>query len=363
MCGIAGWLGRKKSNDNIVADGILKSLSHRGPDDNQSLIKKKLINIYPKLRFAIINGKLNSNDIEQIYSDFFEKKIDLLISTAMIESGLDNSNVNTIIIDKPYLFGLSQLYQLRGRVGRSSVQAYAYLMLEKNINMNEDRMTRLKIISKIEKLGSGFSIAARDLDMRGGGNIIGSEQSGHIREVGVELYYKMINETISEIKNLDINETDWSPTIKLGFSFNIPDSYVSNLDTRMNIYRNISQITKSSELTDMIDDLIDRYGKLPESFNNLFKIIEIKILSKSNNIKKIDESISGYVIEFREGKIDYVDKLISFANSNPQKIRLLPKSKIMYVTISKEKIKKIIELKDFLNLISRFQNESQSEIR
>ena len=113
----------------------------------------------------------------------------------------------------------------------------------------------------------------------------------------------------------------------------------------------------------MIDDLIDRYGKLPESFNNLFKIIEIKILSKSNNIKKIDESISGYVIEFRQGKIDYADKLISFANSNPQKIRLLPKSKIMYVTISKEKIKKIIELKDFLNLISRFQNESQSEIR
>ena len=205
----------------------------------------------------------------------------------MIESGLDNSNVNTIIIDKPYLFGLSQLYQLRGRVGRSSVQAYAYLMLEKNINLNEDRMTRLKIISKIEKLGSGFSIAARDLDMRGGGNIIGSEQSGHIREVGVELYYKMINETINEIKNLDVSETDWSPTIKLGFSFNIPDNYVSNLETRMNIYRNISQITKSSELTDMIDDLIDRYGKLPESFNNLFKIIEIKILSKSNNIKKL----------------------------------------------------------------------------
>ena len=120
-----------------------------------------------------------------------------------------------------------------------------------------------------------------------GGNIIGSEQSGHIREVGVELYYKMIMKTINEIKNLDISETDWSPTIKLGFSFNIPDNYVSNLETRMNIYRNISQITKSSELTDMIDDLIDRYGKLPESFNNLFKIIEIKILSKSNNIKKL----------------------------------------------------------------------------
>ena len=352
-------------DDNFLKKIIDKELKRNGQIyfvtpriNDQNLIKKKLLKIHPNLKFAIINGKLSSNDIEKIYTDFFEKKIDLLISTAMIESGLDNSNVNTIIIDKPYLFGLSQLYQLRGRVGRSSVQAYAYLMLEKNINLNEDRMTRLKIISKIDKLGSGFSIAAKDLDMRGGGNIIGSEQSGHIREVGVELYYKMINETINEIQNIDINETDWSPLIKLGFSFNIPDNYVSNLDTRMSIYRNISQITKNSELRDMINDLIDRYGKLPESFNNLFKIIEIKILSKRNNIKKIDESVDGYVIEFREGKVDFADKIISLANSNPEKIRLLPKSKIMYVTISKQKVKKIIELKDFLSLISNFKNEN-----
>ena len=122
---------------------------------------------------------------------FFNKRIDLLISTGTIESGLDNSNVNTIIIDKPYLFGLAQLYQLRGRVGRSSTQAFAYLMLDKNIKINDERLDRLKIISQINRLGSGFSIAAQDLDMRGG-NIIGSEQSGHIREVGIELYYKML---------------------------------------------------------------------------------------------------------------------------------------------------------------------------
>ena len=134
--------------------------------DDQNVIKK-ILKILPKLRFAIINGKLNTKDIEKVYEDFFNKKIDLLISTAMIESGLDNSNVNTIIIDKPYLFGLAQLYQLRGRVGRSSTQAFAYLMLDKNIKINDERLDRLKIISQINRLGSGFSIAAQDLDMRG----------------------------------------------------------------------------------------------------------------------------------------------------------------------------------------------------
>ena len=143
---------------------------------DQSSIKK-LEKICPNLRFAIINGKLNSKEIESIYSNFFNKKIDLLISTALIESGLDNSNVNTIIIDKPYLFGLAQLYQLRGRVGRSSTQAFAYLMLDKNLKLDENRLNRLKIISKINKLGSGFSIAAHDLDLRGGGNIIEGDQS------------------------------------------------------------------------------------------------------------------------------------------------------------------------------------------
>ena len=137
----------------------------------------------------------------KIFTLIFLKKIDLLLSTAMIESGLDISNVNTIIINKPYLFGLSQLYQLRGRVGRSSIQAYAYLLLEKNTPLSEERLRRLQLISKIDSLGAGFSIAANDLDIRGAGNIVGSEQSGHIKEVGIELYYKMLNEAISELKN------------------------------------------------------------------------------------------------------------------------------------------------------------------
>ena len=324
---------------------------------DQNIIKKKILKIFPNLKFAIINGKLNPKDLENIYNDFFNKKIDLLISTAMIESGLDNSNVNTIIIDKPYLFGLAQLYQLRGRVGRSSIQAFAYLMLEKNLKINDERLNRLKIISQISSLGSGFSIATHDLDMRGGGNIIGSEQSGHIREVGIELYYKMLNETINKIKNENIEQDEWSPSIKLGFSFNIPNNYISNIDTRINIYRKISNITENANLLEIVDDLKDRYGKLPESFENLFKIIEIKILSKKNAIKKIDDCHEGYVLEFKENEINYIDKLIELAKLHPKKIKLLPKSKMMYVTIVKNKLEKISELKKFLKLLVGLKNE------
>ena len=213
-------------------------------------------------------------------------------------------------------------------------------MLDKNLKLDENRLNRLKIISKINKLGSGFSIAAHDLDLRGGGNIIGSEQSGHIREVGVELYYKMLNEAINDIKNQNFSENDWSPSIKLGFSFNIPSDYITNLDTRMNIYRKISNITEKSDLTEILNDLKDRYGKLPQSFKNLFKIIEIKILSKKNSIKKVDDCNDGYVLEFKEDEIDNIDKLIEMTRLHPNKIKLLPKSKMMYVTIVKNKIEK-----------------------
>ena len=148
------------------------------------------------------------------------------------------------------------------------------------MKLHDERLKRLQIISKINKLGSGFSIAPQDLDMRGGGNIVGAEQSGHIKEVGIELYYKMLNETINEIKNQNVERNEWSPLIKLGFSFNIPENYITNIDTRMNIYRKISNINENSNLLEIVENLKDRYGKLPQSFENLFKIIEIKILSK-----------------------------------------------------------------------------------
>ena len=311
-------------------------------------LEKRFKKLFKNLNYSVIHSKLNSSTIDKVYNDFFSKKTDLLLSTAMIESGLDISNVNTIIINKPYLFGLSQLYQLRGRVGRSSTQAYAYLLLEKNIPLTDNRMHKLNLISKINKLGAGFSIAANDLDIRGSGNIIGAEQSGHIKEVGIELYYKMLNETISELKNEKKVDSDWSPSINLGFSFNIPDNYIVNLDIRMQIYRRISGIKEIQELREVIKNLEDRFGKFPNLFENLFKIIEIKILCKKLNIKRVDKSKFGYVMELRNDQTIYIDKLINIAKLNSEKIKLLPKSKVMYKSMSIESDKNLNEFKVFL---------------
>ena len=178
----------------------------------------------------------------------------------------------------------------------SSIQTYAYLILEKNTMLDDKKLHRLQLISKIDKLGAGFSIAANDLDIRGSGNIVGAEQSGHIKEVGIELYHKMLNEAVSELKNEKTSNTDWSPLINLGFSFSIPDNYIKNFDLRMHIYRKISEISEISELKSIIRNLEDRFGNFPNLFKNLFKIIEIKILCKKLNIKSINKSTNGFVL-------------------------------------------------------------------
>ncbi len=338
---------KKIINKEISRDGQIFYVAPRIKDLDS--IKKKLINLIPDLKYEIIHGQLQNKKIEESYDRFFKKQSNLLISTAMIESGLDVSNVNTIIIEKPHLFGLAQLYQLRGRVGRSSRQAYAYLILNDFRNIGENSLKKLQIISKITSLGAGFSIASNDLDIRGGGNIIGSEQSGHIREVGLELYYKMLKETIKELKNSNYLEDDWSPSIKLGFPVSIPSNYIEDLDIRMNLYRKISNISEIKELKLMLITLKDRFGDIPSSFKNLFHIIEIKILAKQIFVKKIDYSNKGFVLEFKTDRMLDVEKLIKLVKKNPKILKLMPGSKLFY---RNDKIKDVERVQDLKNLLS-----------
>ncbi len=314
-------------------------------------IKKNLVNIIPNLVFDIIHGKLSTKEIESSYERFFKRKSNLLISTAMIESGLDVSNVNTIIIEKPNLFGLSQLYQLRGRVGRSSRQAYAYLIVDDFRKIKEDSLKKLQIISKIKSLGSGLSIASNDLDLRGGGNIVGEEQSGHIKEVGIELYYKMLKETVDEIKSTKPLEDDWSPLIRLGFPVSIPEEYIKDIDVRLNLYRKISNVDNINDLNDMLTNLSDRFGKVPVSFKNLFHILEIKIMAKKANINKIDYSNKGFVLEFKTDKMKKIEDIIKLVEKNPKLLRLLPNSKLFYYNEKVEDIQRVNGLKNLLSII------------
>ena len=313
-------------------------------------IKKKILNTIPDIKLGCIHGKLNSSQIEKAYSDFFDKKIDILLSTAMIESGLDLSNVNTIIIEKPQLFGLSQLYQLRGRVGRSSVQAFAYLIIKNIRNLSDDAVKKLKIISKIDKLGAGLSIASNDLSIRGAGNIIGSEQSGHIKEVGVELYYKMVQETVNELQNKSSEPDNWSPHINLGFPINISDNYINDTNQRLSLYREISNIKSLDELENMKISLEDKYGILSNNLENLLMVIEIKIMAKELLIKKIDDTNIGFVLEFKINANLDVTKILDHARLNPSKLELKPKSKIIFKS-SYDKVKKVNELKKFITFM------------
>ena len=315
-------------------------------------IQKNLNNIVPDEKIEVIHGRLSSKNIEESYSRFFLKKSKILVSTAMIESGLDISNVNTIIIEKPQLFGLSQLYQLRGRVGRSTRQAYAYLLLNDFKNISENSIQKLKIISKIQNLGAGLSIASSDLDLRGGGNIVGSEQSGHIKEVGIELYYKMLKETIDELQNVKAIK-DWSPVIKLGFAISIPQDYVKDLDMRLRLYRKISDIVNIDELKDMLSNLNDRFGNIPTSFKNLFHIIEIKIMAKKMSIKKIDNTNKGFVLEFKDDNMVNVDKIIKLVEKNNKVLKLMPGSKLFFKNTRIKDEEKVMSLKNFLQMLSK----------
>ena len=342
---------KKIIQKEINRDGQVFYVAPRISDLNN--IQKDLNSLIPNEKIEVIHGRLSNKNVEESYNRFFLKKSKILVSTAMIESGLDISNVNTIIIEKPQLFGLSQLYQLRGRVGRSSRQAYAYLLLDDFKNISENSIQKLKIISKIQNLGAGLSIASSDLDLRGGGNIVGSEQSGHIKEVGIELYYKMLKETIDELTNVRTTDKDWSPTIKLGFAISIPKDYIKDFDMRLRLYRKISNIVNIDELKDMLSNLNDRFGNIPNSFKNLFHIIEIKIKAKQMNIKKIDNTNKGFVLEFKDDNMIKVENLIKLVEKNSEILKLMPGSKLFFKNIKVKDEEKVISLKNLLQILSK----------
>ena len=320
-----------------------------------NIIYLNLKKIFPNNSLEIAHGKLNGNVLNNVYKRFYEKKIDILISTSIIESGLDVTNVNTIIIEKPNYFGLSQLYQLRGRVGRSSKQAFAYLILPEGQLITNNAVKRIEVISKLDRLGAGFTIASHDLDIRGSGNLIGEEQSGHIKEIGIELYQKLIKDTISEIQNNKNIDDDWSPQINLGFPVFIPESYIKDLQTRLSFYRRISRINSLEKIKEILGELDDRYGTVPNELINLTKVVEIKYLSKLVNVSKITSGSKGFIISFKNNKFSGINNLLELVKKNNKTLKLRPDNKLVYLSRYKESEKKFREIKNFLILMSEIK--------
>ena len=255
----------------------------------------------PEVSFIVAHGQLAAGDLDERMNAFYDGSADVLVATSIVESGLDIPTANTMVVWRADMFGLAQLYQIRGRVGRSKTRAYCYLTTKPRVPLTPQATRRLKFLGAIDSLGAGFNLASQDLDLRGAGNLLGEEQSGHIKEVGFELYQAMLEETIAKLKSGEIEgtpEDEWAPTLNLGVPVTIPESYIADLDVRLGLYRRLSGLTSKVELEGFAAELIDRFGPLPREVNTLLLVIRIKAMAKRANIAKLDAGPKGATVTF-----------------------------------------------------------------
>ena len=287
--------------------------------------------VVPEVKVALAHGQMAPKLLEEVMTAFYERKIDVLVSTNIVESGLDIPTANTLIVNKADKFGLSQLYQLRGRIGRSKVRAYAYLTTPPDKNLTENATRRLEVLQSLDQLGAGFSIASHDMDIRGAGNLLGEEQSGHVREVGIELYQEILEEAVSSMREggeADVTD-QWSPTINVGASVMIPEGYVADLNVRMSLYRRLAGIETATDIDRFAAELIDRFGPLPDEVKHLFEIVTIKQLAKLAGVEKIDAGPKGGTVVFRGNNFANPMKLIQFINQHSGTMKVRPDQKIV----------------------------------
>ncbi|EJL54433.1 transcription-repair coupling factor Mfd [Rhizobium sp. CF122] len=267
----------------------------------------------PELKVAVAHGQMPAGELEDIMNAFYDGRYDVLLSTTIVESGLDVPTANTLIVHRADMFGLAQLYQLRGRVGRSKVRAFALFTLPVNKVLTATAERRLKVLQSLDTLGAGFQLASHDLDIRGAGNLLGEEQSGHIKEVGFELYQQMLEEAVAEVKGVDeIQDSGWSPQISVGTSVMIPDGYVPDLHLRMALYRRLGEITELKEIDAFGAEMIDRFGPMPIEVQHLLKIVYVKSLCRVANVEKLDAGPKGVVIQFRNKEFPNPANLVGY---------------------------------------------------
>ena len=286
----------------------------------------------PELRLARAHGQMGAGALEDIMTGFYDGQYDVLLSTSIVESGLDVPTANTLIVHRADMFGLAQLYQLRGRVGRSKTRAYAYFTVPAAKALSEGAEKRLKVLQSLDTLGAGFALASRDLDLRGAGNLLGQEQSGHIREVGFELYQSMLEEAIANLKDglgAEAEET-WSPQIAIGTAVLIPETYVSDLDLRLGLYRRLSSLETKSDIDSFAGELVDRFGPLPDEVGYLLEVMEIKGLCRKANIAQVDAGPKGVSIAFRAKSFPNPSGLIWFIHENSDSAKVTPDQKFVY---------------------------------
>lgn len=299
--------------------------------EDLSKMTERLRELVPDLKVCVAHGQLTPDELESVMTDFYGGKYDILLATNIIESGLDIPNANTIIMHRADMFGLAQLYQLRGRVGRGKLRGYAYLTYSQNMMLSDTARRRLEVMSSLDSLGAGFTLASHDMDIRGGGNLLGEEQSGHIKEVGVELYQHMLEEAIAEVKagGSVEQQAQWQPQINLGIPVLIPDAYVPELAVRLGLYRRLAELHESDEIDSFAAELVDRFGPMPPEVDNLLTVVSIKQLCRHAGIDKCDAGPKGAIIGFYQNQHPQPAKLVEYLSRQGGAMKLRPDHKLV----------------------------------
>ncbi|HUJ04153.1 MAG TPA: transcription-repair coupling factor [Rhizomicrobium sp.] len=285
----------------------------------------------PEVKTIVAHGQMASHVLEDAMTAFYDGKVDVLVSTNIVESGLDIPTANTLIVHRADMFGLSQLYQLRGRIGRSKQRAYAYLTTPAGRKLTETAERRLQVLQSLDQLGAGFSVASHDLDIRGAGNLLGEEQSGHVREVGIELYQEMLEDAVAQMRTGEGAEIadQWSPQINIGAAVLIPEDYVPDLNVRMALYRRLAGIEEARDIEGFAAELIDRFGPLPDEVKHLLEIVAIKHLCRTALVEKIEMGPKGATISFRNATFPNPAGLVRLISEHQSTMRVRPDQKVV----------------------------------
>ena len=296
-------------------------------------VRTELKAMVPEIKVAVAHGRMGSAELEDVMGAFDEGSYHLLLSTNIIESGLDIPTANTLIVHRADMFGLSQLYQLRGRIGRSKLRAYAYLTLPAHKTLTPTAQRRLEVMQTLDQLGAGFTLASHDMDIRGAGNLLGEEQSGHIREVGVELYQHMLEEAVAASRSGAAEAAEardeWTPQITIGTPVLIPETYVGDLSVRLGLYRRIATLVDRREIDAFAAELIDRFGPLPAEVDNLLEIIAIKRLCRDAGVEKVEAGPKGAVLAFRGNRFANPAGLVAFLQEQAGTAKLRPDQRVV----------------------------------
>ena len=328
-------------------------------------IKEALTALVPEVKVGVAHGQMAPSELEDVMTAFDDHRYDVLLATNIIESGLDIPNANTLILHRSHLYGLSQLYQLRGRVGRGKTRAYAYLTVPAEKGLSKTAMKRLEVMQTLDTLGAGFQLASHDLDIRGAGNLLGDEQSGHIREVGIELYQHLLEEAVAEAKagiaGEEHADEDWTPNITLGTSVLIPETYVADLGVRLGLYRRLAGLLDREEIDAFAAELIDRFGKLPAEVENLLQTIRIKRLCKLAGVDKVDAGPKGATIGFRGNEFANPGALIELIQKSAGAMRVRPDQRLVLLRDLENAVERVQQVTRLLTRLAELAKKAPPE--